>query len=143
MHLNEKYLTELFSSFRFAVHLLFKNEAHSLFVFLVGLPNFNCWRERFIFGWHDRQHKECFRQNHGRRTKSDWPIFRTRIGNVRLSKLRERIVKFLEEKSDELSKRGQQEFDDAVKDLNILKNDPTATKEDYKQVLEKLKEESS
>ncbi|GIY53313.1 uncharacterized protein CDAR_39421 [Caerostris darwini] len=56
---------------------------------------------------------------------------------------RERIVKFLEEKSDELSKRGQQEFDDAVNDLNILKNDPTATKEDYKQVLEKLKEESS
>ncbi|KAF8794701.1 hypothetical protein HNY73_002650 [Argiope bruennichi] len=55
---------------------------------------------------------------------------------------KERITKFLEENADKLSRRGQQEFDDAVKNLNVLKEDPDATKEDYKKILEDLKRQA-
>ncbi|GBM97476.1 hypothetical protein AVEN_129014-1 [Araneus ventricosus] len=55
---------------------------------------------------------------------------------------KERLTKFLEENAGKLSKRGQQEFDDAVKHLDVLKNDPDATKEDFKKVLEDLKSQT-
>ncbi|GFQ68374.1 uncharacterized protein TNCT_551371 [Trichonephila clavata] len=51
---------------------------------------------------------------------------------------KEKIPAILEQKATELSKRGQREFEQAMGKLDVMKEDPNTTKEDFLKVLQEL-----
>ncbi|GFU38740.1 uncharacterized protein NPIL_308011 [Nephila pilipes] len=55
---------------------------------------------------------------------------------------KEKVPSILEEKAKELSKRGMREFEQAMGQLDVMKEDPNTTKEDYMKVVKKLQNSS-
>ncbi|GFY49012.1 hypothetical protein TNIN_451591 [Trichonephila inaurata madagascariensis] len=52
---------------------------------------------------------------------------------------KEKVPAILEQKETELSKRGQREFGTSQGKLDVMKEDPNATKEDFLKVLQEMK----